>query len=57
MNKYIYSHCEICHTYRKREVNNKTFVKLKKIGLIHQKSKIFIICENCLNKMKEVYDD
>lgn len=57
MNKYIYSHCEVCHTYRKREVNNKTFIKLKKIGLIHQKSKVFIICENCLNKMKEVYND
>ena len=57
MNKYIYSHCEMCHTYRKREVDNKTFVKLKKLGLIYRKSKVFIICENCLNKMKEVHND
>lgn len=53
MIRYIYSHCAICHTYSKREVNDKTFIKLEKIGLIYGKSKVFIICENCLNKMKE----
>ena len=57
MNKCIYSHCEICHTYRKREVDNKIFRKLEKLGLIYGKSKIFIICKECLKKMKEGEDN
>lgn len=57
MNKCIYSHCEICHTYRKIEVDNKMFRKLEKLELIYGKSKIFIICKECLNRMKGGVDE
>ena len=54
MNKCIYTHCEICHIYRKVEIDNKTFRKLEKLGLIYGKSKSFVICKECMNKIKSL---
>ena len=57
MAKYVYTHCEVCHTYSMREVDDKTFNELENLRLIYRKSKVFIICEKCLNKMKEGGDN
>lgn len=53
MTKYIWSYCLICNTYKRMEINNKTFEKLEKLDLIYGESKMFIICKECLKKMKE----
>ena len=56
MIRYIYSHCEICHTYKKIEMDDKTFNELENLRLIYRKSKVFIICKECMNKIKEGVD-
>ena len=57
MNKCIYSHCEICHTYKRIEVDNKLYKDLKRLGLIYGESKVFTICQRCMNRMKEGVDE
>lgn len=54
MIRYIYSLCQICNTYKKIEVDDKMFNEMKNLRLIHRKSKIFVICKECLDKIKEV---
>ena len=56
MIRYIWSYCVVCDTYKRMEINNKTFKKLKKLDLIYGESKMFIICKECLKKMKEGED-
>ena len=56
MTKYIWSYCVVCNTYKRNEINNRTFKKLEKIDLIYGESKVFIICKECMNKMKEGVD-
>ena len=56
MTKYIWSHCVVCNTYKRMEIDNKTFKKLEKLDLIYGESKMFIICKECLKKMKEGED-
>ena len=57
MNKCIYSHCEICHIYKRIEVDNKLYKDLKRLGLIYGESKVFTICQRCMNRMKEGVDE
>ena len=57
MIRYIWSYCVVCNTYKRNEINNRTFKKLEKADLIYGESKIFIICKECLKKMKEGVDD
>ena len=56
MTECIWSHCVVCDTYKRMEINNKTFKKLEKLDLIYGESKMFIICKECLKKMKEGED-
>ena len=56
MIRYIWSYCVVCNTYKRMEINNKTFKKLEKLDLIYGESKMFIICKECLKKMKEGED-
>ena len=57
MIRYIYSHCQICETYKKIEVNNRLYKNLKLFGLLHGESKVFTICKECMNKIKEGVDE
>ena len=52
MIRYIYSHCQICETYKKIEVNNRLYKDLKQLGLIYGESKVFTICKECFEKME-----
>lgn len=56
MIRHTWSYCVICNTYKRNEINNRTFKKLEKIYLNYGESKIFIICKECMNKMKEGVD-
>ena len=57
MIRYIYSHCQICETYKKIEVDNRLYKDLKLFGLLHGESKVFTICKECMNKIKEGVDE
>ena len=54
--KYLYRYCCSCDTYKRIEVDNKLYKDLKRLGLIYGESKVFIICKECMNKMKEGVD-
>ena len=56
MIRYIWSYCVVCNTYKRMEINNKTFKKLEKLDLIYGESKMFIICKKKKKKMKEGED-
>ena len=42
---------------KKIEVNNRLYKDLKRFGLIYGESKVFTICQRCMNRMKEGVDE
>ena len=54
--RYLYRYCIYCETYKKIEVDNRLYKDLKRFGLIYGESKIFTICKECMNKIKEGVD-
>ena len=55
--KYLYRYCYSCDTYKRIEVDNKLYKDLERMGLIYGESKIFTICQRCMNKIKEGVDE
>ena len=55
--KYLYRYCCSCDTYKRIEVDNKLYKDLKRMGLIYEESKVFTICQRCMNRMKEGVDE
>ena len=51
--KYLYRFCYFCDTYKRIEVDNKLYKDLKRMGLIYGESKVFTICQRCMNRIKE----
>lgn len=51
--KYLYRYCYSCDTYKRIEVDNKLYKELKRMGLIYGESKVFTICQRCMNRIKE----
>ena len=52
--RYLYRYSICCETYKKIEVDNRLYKDLKLFGLLHGESKVFTICKECMNKIKEV---
>ena len=55
--KYLYRYWVWCETYKKIEVDNRLYKDLKLFGLLHGESKVFTICKECMNKIKEGVDE
>ena len=55
--KYLYRYCYSCDTYKRIEVDNKLYKDLERMGLIYGESKVFTICQRCMNRMKEGVDE
>ena len=55
--RYLYRYCVCCETYKKIEVSNRLYKDLKRLGLIYGESKVFTICQRCMNRMKEGVDE
>ena len=55
--KYFYRYCYSCDTYKRIEVDNKLYKDLKRLGLISGETKVFTICQRCMNRMKEGVDE
>ena len=55
--RYLYRYCICCETYKKIEVDNRLYKDLKLFGLLHGESKVFTICKECMNRMKEGVDE
>ena len=55
--KYLYRYCYSCDTYKRIEVDNKLYKDLKRLGLMYWESKVFTMCQRCMNRMKEGVDE
>ena len=55
--RYLYRYCIYCETYKKIEVDNRLYKDLKRFGLLYGESKVFTICKECMNKIKEGVDE
>ena len=55
--KYLYRYCYSCDTYKRIEVDNKLYKDLERMGLTYGESKVFTICQRCMNRMKEGVDE
>ena len=51
--RYLYRYCIYCDTYKRIEVDKKLYKDLKRMGLIYGESKVFTICQRCMNRIKE----
>ena len=54
--KRLFKDCSCCGTYMRIDVDDKLYIRLKLMGLIHEENKIFVICKKCMNEMKEGVD-
>ena len=55
--KRLFKDCSCCGTYMRIDVDDKLYIRLKLLGLIHEENKIFVICKKCMNEMKEGVDE